>query len=186
MVVTGSGAALDALMPRIAAGDQEAFATWYDATSAIAYGIVLRVVRNPALAEEVTQEVYVEAWRQATRFDPTRGSSLTWLSTISRRKAVDRVRSTERAARRDERAATVAIDVEDPSDLVVLQDEWRRARSAVDTLSAAQRQAIELVYFSGCTHREVAELLDIPLGTAKARIRDALRQLRRKLEGRST
>jgi len=167
---------------RVADGDQAAFADWYDATSTMVYGIVLRVLRDRAQAEEVAQEVYVEAWRLAARFDPGLGSSVSWLNTMAHRRAVDRVRSADRALRRDALAAADDPPEPDPSDLAVLHDECRRARQAVEKLSTTQREVIELAYFQGRTHREVAALLDIPLGTAKTRIRDALRHLRGHLE----
>jgi len=170
------------LLLRVADGDQAAFADWYDATSPTVFGIVLRVLRDRAQAEEVAQEVYVEAWRLAGRFDPTQGSSVSWLNTMAHRRAVDRVRSAERALRRDALAAVDDPPEPDPSDLAVLHDECRRAREAVEELSTPQRQVIELAYFQGRTHREVAALLDIPLGTAKTRIREALRHLRGHME----
>jgi len=174
--------ALDALLLRVAAGDQAAFADWYDATSTMVFGMVLRVLRDRAQAEEVVQEVYVEAWRLASRFDPARGSSLAWLNTMAHRRAVDRVRSAQRTLQRDALAAIDDPPGPDPSDVAMQHDECRRARDAVEKLSTVQREVIELAYFQGHTHHEIAALLDIPLGTAKTRIRDALRHLRRHLE----
>lgn len=178
------GSSLTALLTLVAQGDQEAFATFYDATSRTSFGIVLSVLRDRAQAEEVTQEVYVEAWRFASRFDPTQGSPAAWLNTIAHRKAVDRVRSSERSVKRDQRhfEADVAPMVADTSELVVAADERQRVRTALDRLSEAQRTAVRLAYFEGRSHREVAELLEIPLGTVKTRIRDAMKRLRQHLE----
>jgi RNA polymerase sigma-70 factor (ECF subfamily) len=172
------------LMARVARGEQTAFADVYDATSRAVFGLVLRVVADRAQAEEVTQEVYVDAWRQAARFDPGRGSVVAWLCTIAHRKAVDRVRSATSARGRDERhaAAEAAVAVTDISEVVVARDESRRVRAAMADLPPPQRQALELAYFHGHSHREIAERLNIPLGTAKTRIRDALLKLRGHLE----
>lgn len=178
---------LVAAMSRIATGDQSAFAEFYDATSRTVFGIVLSVVRDRAQAEEVTQEVYVEAWRAAPRFDPMLGSPAAWLNTIAHRRAVDRVRSAERSAARDLRDAESAATryAADTADVVVQADEGRRVRDALSTLTDAQRIALHLAYFEGHSYREVAEHLQVPLGTVKTRIRDALKRLRGSLEAAS-
>jgi RNA polymerase sigma-70 factor, ECF subfamily len=178
-------AELPAAMARAAKGDQQAFAEVYDATAGQVFGIVLAVLRDRAQAEEVTQEVYVDAWRTAVRFDVERGSVTAWLNTMAHRKAVDRVRSSERRTARELRHAEAGLPHErslDTSDLVVDRDEAARVRRAVETLPDVQRDAVALAYFAGRTHREVAEQLQIPLGTAKTRIRDAMRRLRTQLE----
>jgi len=174
------GDRLTALLRRSARGDQAAFAELYDATAARLHGLVLRVVRDPAQADEVTQEAYLEVWRTAARFDAARGSALAWLMTIGHRRAVDRVRSAQAATRRDtdylrdEREA--GPDVTAETALAGL--EARRVRGALAALTSVQREAIELAYFGGYTHTEVAALLDLPVGTAKTRIRDGLIRLR--------
>lgn len=171
---------LAALLRLSARGDQAAFAELYDATAARLHGLVVRVVRDPAQSDEVTQEAYLEVWRTAARFDPTRGSALAWLMTIGHRRAVDRVRSAQAATRRDndylrdEREA--GPDVTAEAALTGL--EARRVRAALEALTPVQREAIELAYFGGYTHTEVAALLDLPVGTAKTRIRDGLIRLR--------
>lgn len=172
-------------MSRVAEGDQGAFAQLYDATSRTVFGIVLRVVQNHAQAEEVTQEVYVEAWRAARRFDPALGTPSAWLNTIAHRKAVDRVRSVERRSVRENREAQSAgaQDARDTADLVVDADEGRRVRDALEQLTEAQRTALQLAYYEGRSYREVAEYLEVPLGTAKTRIRDALKRLRMQMGG---
>lgn len=174
---------LVAVMGRVANGDQAAFAELYDATSRSVFGIVLRVLRDRAQAEEVTQEVYVDAWRHASRFDGAQGSAATWLNTIAHRKAVDRVRSAERSAARDQRHFEFAAGVPEPdvSDLVVARDDGRRIRAALQQLPDVQRTALELAYFEGRSQREVAEYLKVPLGTVKTRIRDAMKRLRTQL-----
>ncbi|MGI8578616.1 MAG: sigma-70 family RNA polymerase sigma factor [Nocardioidaceae bacterium] len=175
---------LAALMARVATGDQLAFATLYDATARSVFGIVLRVLRNPAHAEEVTQEVFVEAWRSAPRFDPRQGSLSAWLNTIAHHKAVDRVRSEERSTQREQRhfdASAVEVHVADASDVAVTNDEGRRVRAALGGLPDGQRTALILAYFEGKSQREIAELLKVPLGTVKTRTRDAMKRLRRQL-----
>jgi RNA polymerase sigma-70 factor (ECF subfamily) len=161
-------------------GDQQAFARVYDATSAKVHGLVLRVLRNPALAEEVSQECYLEIWRQAARYEPERGSAMAWMLTLAHRRAVDRVRAVEASDRRDvhyERSnRSVAHD--STEEAAEARMEAHRVRAALQGLTGAQREAIELAYFGGYTHTEVAAMLDLPLGTAKTRIRDGLIRLR--------
>ena len=172
-------------LERCATGDQQAVATLYDLTSAKVYGLALRVLRNPAQAEEVTQEIYVEAWQHSSSFQPDRGSGLAWLLTITHRRSVDRVRSAQAASRRDtaygleELASTPA----DPADEAVATLEAERVRGALHALSDLQREALDLAYFQGRTHSEVAAELDVPLGTVKTRIRDGLTRLRSALGG---
>jgi RNA polymerase sigma-70 factor (ECF subfamily) len=161
-------------------GDQEAFSQLYDAVSARLFGLVLRVVRDRAQAEEVAQDAFLEIWRHAARYDPDRGSALSWMLTIAHRKAVDRVRSAEAQSRRD--TSYEAREQDTPYDMTA-EDAHRnldaqRVRKGLDTLTETQRGALELAYFGGYTHREVAALLDIPIGTAKTRIRDGLIRLR--------
>ena len=177
----GAGAPdLAELLRRSARGDESSFALLYDATAARVHGLVLRVVRDPAQAEEVTQEAYLEIWRTAARFDASRGSALSWLMTIAHRKSVDRVRSAEAAHRRDatyhREAAPVDHDV--TVEAATASMEAGRVRQALNTLTLSQREALELAYFGGYTHTEVASMLDLPLGTAKTRIRDGLIRLR--------
>ena len=181
-VPSGANAAstLADLRHRASRGDEAAFAKFYDATSVRAYGLAVRVVRNPAHAEEVTQEAYLDAWRSSTRYEPGRGSAVGWLLTIVHRKAVDRVRSVEAATARDESwdRETAPVDHDQTSEAAHASLEAARVRGAVATLTDVQRQAVELTYFGGYTHTEVAALLDVPLGTAKTRIRDGLIRLR--------
>jgi RNA polymerase sigma-70 factor, ECF subfamily len=175
-----AAAELESALVRVAGGDQAAFATVYDQASRGVFGIVLRVLRDRAQAEEVAQEVFLEIWRTAAKFDARRGSPAAWINTIAHRRAVDRVRSSERSAQRDLRHAEAnpEWDAPDVSDLVVARDEGSQVRRALATLPEAQRVALSLAYFDGRTQREVADLLDVPLGTVKTRMRDALKKLR--------
>ena len=173
-------APLAALLRQSARGDEQAFAALYDATSARVHGLVLRVVRDPAQAEEVTQEVYLQAWRTASRYDEAKGSGLTWLLTLAHRRAVDRVRAAEAVSRQDttyhQNTGTVPHD--STAEAAEQSMEARRVRSALAELTPVQRQALELAYFGGYTHAEVATMLDLPVGTAKTRIRDGLIRMR--------
>lgn len=168
------------LLKLSARGQQQAFALLYDQTSARMFGLVLRIVRNRAQAEEVLQEAYVDIWRSSARFNPSRGSALGWLFSIGHRRAVDRVRSEQAATSREAgyhaRGQVTAYD--DASEQALRSLEAERVRRALNSLTRVQKAAIELVFFGGYTHREVAGLLELPLGTAKTRIRDGLIRLR--------
>jgi len=161
-------------------GDETAFARLYDATASRVVGLAVRVVRDPAQAEEVAQEAFLEIWRTSGRFDPAKGSPLGWLLTIVHRKAVDRVRSAEASTRRDTTYHQQNHPVEHDSTAEAAQAslEARRVRQALTSLTPVQREALELAYFGGYTHTEVATMLELPVGTAKTRIRDGLIRLR--------
>ena len=161
-------------------GDEAAFARLYDATSARVFGLAVRVVRDPAQAEEVCQEAFLEIWKTASRYDAAKGSALAWLFTIVHRKAVDRVRSAEASTRRDTsyHHKNQPTEHDTTAEAVQASFEARRVRGALKTLTDVQRQALELAYFGGYTHTEVASMLDLPVGTAKTRIRDGLIRLR--------
>lgn len=171
---------LSELLRASARGDERAFAELYDATSRRLYGLVVRVVRDPAQAEEVAQEAFLEIWRTSARFDPAKGSAMSWMMTIAHRKAVDRVRSAEAASRRDQTydATTQERAYDITAEEVERSLEGQRVRNALESLTETQRGAVQLAYFGGYTHNEVAALLGIPLGTAKTRIRDGLIRLR--------
>lgn len=170
----------DDLLVAVARGDQAAFAALYDRTAPLVHGVVRRVVRDPSQSEEVTQEVFVEVWRTATRFDPDRGSARPWITTMAHRRAVDRVRSEQASRDRTERIGhrDRSRDFDEVAESVELRAEHAQVRAALDQLTDLQRQAVELAYFQGYTYRQVAELLDTPLGTIKTRMRDGLIRLR--------
>ena len=175
-----------ALIQRVGRGDQAAFGDLYDLTASLVHGVVLKIVRDPSHAEEVVQEVFVELWRVAPRFDPAKGTVTSWVATIAHRRAVDRVRSEQAARNRVEReSARVVRPHDDVADSVVAVDhaqfERRRVRRALERLTSMQREAVELAYFGGYTYREVAALLDVPEGTIKTRIRDGMIRLRDEL-----
>lgn len=168
------------MLARIARGEEQAFDALYRELAAPTYGLIRRVLRDPAQAEEVTQEVMVEVWRTAARFDGDRGSVRTWVMTLAHRRAVDRVRSEQAAADRDARAAsrdTVNVDDDVPEQVAARLDQ-QRVRQCLGSLTELQRESLTLAYYGGHTYREVAELLDVPLGTVKTRLRDGLIRLR--------
>ncbi|RFU85523.1 RNA polymerase subunit sigma [Streptomyces triticagri] len=171
---------LEARLTEVARGDQAAFAVVYDAVSGPVFGLVRSVLRDPAQSEEVTQEVLVELWRTAARFRPDRGSVMTWVLTLAHRRAVDRVRSAEASAAREHKAALLdqlpAYD--EVTEQVETRLEQQRVRRCLRTLTGLQREAVALAYYRGLTYREVAQLLTVPLGTVKTRLRDGLIRLR--------
>ncbi len=178
---TGAGVGLlEELLGRAARGDQPAFAALYDATASHVFGTVLRVVRDPAQSEEVTQEVFVDVWRHAARFDAEVGSARTWILTMAHRRAVDRVRRAEAASEREQRAAarSVTRDYDEVVETVERSLEAERVRRCLETLTNLQRESVTLAYYSGYTYPEVAQLLDSPLGTIKTRMRDGLVRMR--------
>ncbi|ESP96602.1 sigma-70 family RNA polymerase sigma factor [Streptomyces sp. CHA1] len=171
---------LEALMGQVAVGDRDAFTTVYDAVAGPVLGLVRRVLRDPAQSEEVAQEVLVEVWRTAARYRPAKGTVMTWVMTLAHRRAVDRVRSTQAAADREERAAlldrTPAFD--EVAEQVETRLEREQVRRCLRTLTELQRESVSLAYYRGLAYREVAELLTVPLGTVKTRLRDGLIRLR--------
>jgi RNA polymerase sigma-70 factor (ECF subfamily) len=168
------------LLTLVARGDESAFERLYDDLVPAVYGLILQVVRNPAHAEEVTQEVFVEAWRTAARFDAERGSARAWLTTMARRRAIDRVRAAQASSDRDVRVATATLerDADVTSEAVEIRLEAQQVRRCLGGLTELQREAVTLAFYRGHTHREVAGLLEVPLGTVKTRLRDGLIRLR--------
>lgn len=173
---------LGELLRRVARGDQAAFEKVYGLVAGPVYGLVLRVVRDPAQAEEVTQEVLVEVWRSASRYDPARGSGMAWVMTVAHRRAVDRVRSAQASADRDSRAGAFGPGGVRDHDQVIEQVEARlereRVRRCLGSLTEIQRESVTLAFYGGYTYREVADLLSLSLGTVKTRMRDGLIRMR--------
>ncbi len=168
------------LMQQVARGDKQAFSALYDALAPMVFGIVVRVVRDPAQSEEVAQEVMIDLWRRAARYRPEAGSVNTWASTIAHRRAVDRVRSAQATADREQ--AQAAREHQTAFDEVAEEVETRLAseqvRRCLRGLTELQRQAVTLAYYGGLTYREVAQTLRTPLPTIKTRMRDGLIRLR--------
>lgn len=174
---------VDDLMRRAARGDSQAFAELYDELSPAVYGLARRVVRDPARAEDVTQEVFLDVWRKATRFDGERGKAKTWVMTIAHRRAVDAVRRSEAQKRQDHQGAPDEVSHDEPADALITAEEHGAVRECLDTLTDLQLESVRLAYFNGYTYGEVATLLDKPLPTIKTRMRDGLIRLRDCLEG---
>lgn len=168
------------LLVEVAQGSQVAYEALYNRVSASVYGLVVRVLRDRAQSEEVAQEALLQVWREAARYDERQGGAMAWVMTIAHRRAVDRVRSEESAARRSQRHAL--REVETSFDSVAEDVETTLEREAVRKCLAAlttlQREAVDLAYYSGLTYREVAEQLEVPLGTVKTRMRDGLIRMR--------
>ncbi|MEU1279837.1 sigma-70 family RNA polymerase sigma factor [Streptomyces sp. NPDC005805] len=175
-----AGPDLQELLALVARGDQDAFSEVYDAVSGAVLGLVRTVLRDPAQSEEVAQEVLVEVWRTAARYQPARGSAKTWILTLAHRRAVDRVRSAQAATDRERRAAllerTPAYD--EVTEQVEARLEREQVRRCLGGLTELQRESVTLAYYRGLAYREVAELLSVPLGTVKTRLRDGLIRLR--------
>ncbi|MFF1573147.1 sigma-70 family RNA polymerase sigma factor [Leifsonia sp. NPDC058292] len=174
---------LDGLLALTATGDQRAFSELYDHTASRVLGLVRRVMIDPAQSEEVTQEVFLEVWQSASRFDPNKGRAMTWIMTMAHRRAIDRIRSAQASRNRD-----TAIGIRDlptaydqVSETVEVRVEHERVEAAMANLTDAQREAVSLAYYGGLSQSEVADRLGIPLGTAKTRLRDAMIRLRKEL-----
>lgn len=173
---------LNDLLAAAGRGDDAAFAALYDAVAGSVYGTAVRVVRDHAIAEEVAQDVLVEVWRAAPRYERSAGSARAWILTVAHRRAVDRVRSeqahTDRMRRHGETVTGTQPQPDDVVDVAYRAWQEQRVRAGLDKLTSRQRDALDLAYAQGLTHREVAHALGVPLGTAKARIRDGLMRLR--------
>jgi len=173
----------DSLLALVATGDQRAFAGLYDLMAARVLGLTRRVLRDQAQSEEVAQEIFLEIWQNATKFDSGKGSATTWIMTMTHRRAVDRVRAAQASRDRDTRIGIrdYAADYDNVSESVEVKLEHERVEKAMARLTDLQRQAVTLAYYGGYSHSEVAEMLHIPVGTIKTRLRDGMIRLRDEL-----
>jgi RNA polymerase sigma-70 factor (ECF subfamily) len=169
---------LDDLLIHVARGDQNAFEAVYDRLAGPVYGVIRRVLRDPSQSEEVTQEVLLEVWRNATRFDPAVGGAATWVMTIAHRRAIDRVRSAMAAADREHKTAEIHTPHDEVAEAVEASLDRERVRRCLDALTEVQRESITLAYYGGYSYRQVSEKLEVTLGAIKTRIRDGLIRMR--------
>ena len=171
------------LLALVARGDHQAFELVYGELAGPVYGVVRQVLRDPAQSEEIAQEVLLEIWRTASRFDPAKGSPAAWALTIAHRRAVDRVRSETASSRREVKAAAdLDGEYDDVAEVVAATLDRQRVRCCLDGLTELQRESIKLAYYGGYSHQQVARLLGVALGTVKTRIRDGLIRMRDCLE----
>jgi RNA polymerase sigma factor (sigma-70 family) len=171
---------LQSLLKQIAAGDQTAFASFYDATSARVYGLAQRIVRSESDAEEVVGDVFLQAWRQADRYDPARGTPLGWLLALARSRALDRLRRRDPAVPSADPHAGVKRDGEDaqgPESLLLAVERGSAVHAALALLRPIQQDLLDLAFWRGLTHQEIAAELRMPLGTVKSHIRKAMQVL---------
>lgn len=168
------------LLTRVSVGDQAAFGQLYDQMAPRVLGLVKRLLIDHAQSEEVTQEIFLEIWQNASRYDPRLGGASTWIMTMTHRRAVDRIRASQAGRDRDLKIGIRdrAVEYDQVSETVEVRIENERVGRAMSRLSELQRQAVSLAYYGGYSQAEVAELLQIPLGTVKTRLRDGMIRLR--------
>jgi len=183
--VDGSSATVsnEDLLLQVAAGDRDAFARLYDRTAPRVFGLVKRLLRDHAQSEEVTQEIFLEIWQTAARYDPSKGGAIAWMLTMTHRRAVDRVRASQASRDRDTRVGIrdFAVDHDSVVESVEVRVESERVTEAMMRLTELQRQAVQLAYFGGYSHSEVSAMLRVPIGTVKTRLRDGMIRLRDEL-----
>lgn len=174
---------VDNLLSRVSRGDQQAFSEFYDLLAPRMLGLIRRLLIDHAQSEEVTQEVFLEIWQSARRFDPNKGGATAWVMTMAHRRAIDRIRSAQASRNRDTRIGIRDYDsaYDDVADTVEVRVEHERVEAAMGALSDVQRQAVCLAYYGGFSHSEIAEKVEVPIGTVKTRLRDGMIRLRDEL-----
>lgn len=171
------------LLLRVADGDRTAFSDLYDRLAPRVFGLVKRLIRDHSQSEEVTQEVFLELWQSAGRYEVRRGSATGWILTMTHRRAVDRIRASQASRDRDLRIGVRDWEpgIDSVAEHVEITMENERVKQAMGRLTDLQRQAVVLSYYGGYSHSEVAEMLHIPVGTVKTRLRDGMIRLRDEL-----
>ncbi|WP_254052283.1 ECF RNA polymerase sigma factor SigK [Aeromicrobium sp. A1-2] len=170
---------LSDLLVRVARGDESAFASLYDALGASVYGLARRVVRDPSRAEEISQEVFIQVWQSAVKFDPARGSAKSWILTLAHRRAVDAVRHDQAATNRENKYDwSNGPDYDEVEETVTISLEHEQVRRCMDGLTELQREAVTLAFYQGYTYAEVADTLKANPATIKTRMRDGIVRLR--------
>ncbi|WP_354574662.1 sigma-70 family RNA polymerase sigma factor [Frigoribacterium sp. UYMn621] len=173
----------ETLLAQIVGGDQAAFGALYDEISPRVFGLIRRLLVDHAQSEEVTQEVFLEIWQNASRYEPSKGGASTWILTMAHRRAVDRIRSSQSGRDRDVKIGIrdYVSDYDNVADTVETTIEHERVKEAMSQLTELQRQAVTLAYYGGYSHSEVAAMLSVPIGTVKTRLRDGMIRLRDEL-----
>ncbi|QNE47833.1 sigma-70 family RNA polymerase sigma factor [Glaciihabitans sp. INWT7] len=173
----------ETLLAQIAGGDQAAFGALYDEISPRVFRLIRRLLVDHAQSEEVTQEVFLEIWQNASRYEPSKGGASTWILTMAHRRAVDRIRSSQSGRDRDVKIGIrdFVSDYDNVADTVETTIEHERVKEAMSQLTELQRQAVTLAYYGGYSHSEVAAMLSVPIGTVKTRLRDGMIRLRDEL-----
>lgn len=170
----------ESLLRQIGRGDEAAFETVLRSFTPLVYGVALRVCEDRSLADEVAQETFLDLWRTASRYDPAKGSPQAWIVTIAHRRAVDRLRAERARLSRElrSRALLPMVEFDEVAEAVDAQDEQARLRGCLGGLSRIQLESIHLAFFDGLTHTQISVKLQLPLGTAKARVREGLGKLK--------
>jgi len=174
---------IETLLRDVAAGNRAAFAEMYDRISSRVMGLVTRLLRDRAQSEEVTQEVFLEIWQQAAKFDSNKGSGMAWVLTMAHRRAIDRIRASQKSHERDLKIGIrdMERDFDGVAESVEIRIENERVKRSMSRLTPLQREAVILAYYGGYSHSEMADILGIPLGTVKTRLRDGMIRLRDEL-----
>ena len=167
----------------MAQGDQRAFAALYEEVAPRVFGLVRRLLVDHAQSEEVTQEIFLEIWTNAPRYEPSKGGATTWILTMAHRRAVDRIRASQAGRDRDVKIGIrdYVADYDNVAETVEVTIEHERVKEAMSQLTELQRQAVSLAYYGGYSHSEVAAMLKVPIGTVKTRLRDGMIRLRDEL-----
>ena len=174
---------LGALLERIAAGEQAAFSQLYDLVASRVLGLITRVLVDRAQSEEVAQEVFLEIWQTAGRFAPNKGSATTWILTMAHRRAIDRVRAAQAGRDRDVRIGIrdLGRDYDQVAEQAEVSLEHEKVTAALERLTELKRQELQLAYYGGYSHSEIAGILNCPVGTIKTRLRDGMIRLREEM-----